>query len=165
MWTVLKFDKKNLALLKQDLKSKLGEEYTIYIPKLRIQKFKNNKLINKDFNLLGDYLFCFHTNLEFEQNRNQLKFSKGLKYILEGTIESQKEIKAFISKCKKSENQDGFITRDFFDLDVYSKYKFSSGPFTNRIFQILSFQKNRIKILMGDIKTTIKNKEFLFTPA
>ena len=63
------------------------------------------------------------------------------------------------------ENQDGFITRDFFDLDVYSKYKFSSGPFTNRIFQILSFQKNRIKILMGDIKTTIKNKEFLFTPA
>ena len=107
MWTVLKFDKKNLALLKQDLKKKLGEEYRIYIPKLRIQKFKNNKLINKDFNLLGDYLFCFHTNLEFEQNRNQLKFSKGLKYILEGTIESQEEIKSFISKCKKSENQDG----------------------------------------------------------
>ena len=165
MWTVLKFDKKNLALLKQDLKSKLGEEYKIYIPKLRIQKFKNNKLINKDFNLLGDYLFCFHTNLEFEQNRNQLKFSKGLKYILEGTIESQEEIKSFISKCKKSENQDGFITRDFFDMDVYSKYKFLSGPFTNRIFKILSFQKNQIKILMGDIKTTIKNKEFLFTPA
>ena len=87
MWTVLKFDKKNLALLKQDLKKKLGEEYRIYIPKLRIQKFKNNKLINKDFNLLGDYLFCFHTNLEFEQNRNQLKFSKGLKPSKRGEVE------------------------------------------------------------------------------
>ena len=60
MWTVLKFDKKKLALLKEDLTGKLGKEFKIYIPKLRIQKYKNNKLINKEFNLLGDFLFCFH---------------------------------------------------------------------------------------------------------
>ena len=33
------------------------------------------------------------------------------------------------------------------------------------IFQIINLQRNRIKILMGNIKTTIKKKEFLFTPA
>ena len=44
MWTVLKFDKKNLGLLKEDLNKKLGQDYKIYIPKLRIQKYKNNKL-------------------------------------------------------------------------------------------------------------------------
>ena len=43
-------------ILKTSKDIRLGEEYKIYIPKLRIQKFKNNKLINKDFNLLGDYL-------------------------------------------------------------------------------------------------------------
>ena len=46
MWAVLKFDKKNLELLKSDLKNYLGKDLKIYIPKLRVQKFKNNKLIN-----------------------------------------------------------------------------------------------------------------------
>ena len=67
MWTVVKFDKKNLALLKEDLSEKLGKDIKIYIPRLRIQKYKNNKLINKEFNLLGDYLFCFHKNLEYKK--------------------------------------------------------------------------------------------------
>ena len=40
MWTVLKFDRKNLALLKEDLTEKLGKNFKIYIPKLRIQKYK-----------------------------------------------------------------------------------------------------------------------------
>ena len=48
MWKVLKFDQKSLGLLKEDLKKKLGQDFKIYIPKLRIQKFKNNKLILKD---------------------------------------------------------------------------------------------------------------------
>ena len=60
MWTVLKFEKKSLGLLKDDLRKKLGNNFKIYIPKIRVQKYKNNKLINKEFNLLGDYLFCFH---------------------------------------------------------------------------------------------------------
>ena len=63
MWTVLKFDKKALALLKTDLFLKWGENFKIYIPKLKIQKYKNNKLINKEINLLGDYLFFYHENL------------------------------------------------------------------------------------------------------
>ena len=31
MWTVLKFDRKNLALLKEDLTEKLGKNFKIYI--------------------------------------------------------------------------------------------------------------------------------------
>ena len=47
MWAILKFDRKKLSLLEKDLKQKLGKDIKIYIPKLRIQKYRNNKLINK----------------------------------------------------------------------------------------------------------------------
>ena len=164
MWTIIKFDKKNLSLLKYDLKKKLGNDTKIYIPKLKIQKYKNNKLVNKEVNLLGDYLFCFHEDLKLNNSLNNLKFSRGLKYFLEGFKESQKDIELFISKCKNSENKDGFLSRNFFDLDVSKKYKFSSGPFADKIFKIIKLQKSRIKILMGNLKTTIKEEEFLFTP-
>ena len=164
MWKVLKFDQKSLGLLKEDLKKKLGQDFKIYIPKLRIQKFKNNKLINKEINLLGDYLFCFHKNFEYESTLNSLRFVRGLKYFLGGLSGSQNDIEKFIKKCKDSEGQEGFLSRNFFDLDLDRNYKFSSGPFADKIFKIINFQRNRIKVLMGNIKTTIKKKEFLFTP-
>ena len=164
MWTVLKFEKKSLVLLKEDLKKKLDEDFKIYIPKLRIQKYKNNKLINKEINLLGDYMFCFHEKLECKKTIDSLRFTRGLKYFLEGFVESQKDIEGFIRKCKNSESKEGFLSRNFFDLELNKKYKFSSGPFADKIFQIVNLQRNRIKILVGNIKTTIKKKEFLFTP-
>mgnify|MGYP001266557661 CR=1 FL=1 len=165
MWTVLKFDKKNLSVLKEDLKSKLGNDFEIYIPKLRIQKYQNKKLISKELNLLGDYLFCFHKSLEHKKTVNSLMFIRGLKYFLDGFAESQKDIEKFIKKCKDSESEEGFLSRNFFDLDINKKYRFSSGPFADKIFKIINLQRNRIGILMGNIKTTIKKKEFLFTPA
>ena len=39
MWTIIKFDKKNLESLKKDLKEKLGKDFTIYSPKLSINKY------------------------------------------------------------------------------------------------------------------------------
>ncbi len=164
MWKVLKIDQKSLGLLKEDLKKKLGEDFKIYIPKLRIQKFKNNKLINKEINLLGDYLFCFHKNFKYENTLNSLRFVRGLKYFLGGLSGSQNDLEKFIKKCKDSEGQEGFLSRDFFDLDLGRKYKFSSGPFADKIFKIINLQRNRIKVLMGNIETTIKKKEYLFTP-
>ena len=164
MWTIIKFDKKNLSLLKEDLNKKLGKDYKIYIPKIRTQRFVNNKLIYKDVELLGDYLFCFHKSFNKRQTISSLKFSRGLKYFLEGFVESQKDIEAFVSKCKNSENNCGFLSRNFFDLEISRNYKFSSGPFADKIFKIINLQKNKISILMGNIKTTIKEKEFLFTP-
>ncbi len=164
MWAVLKYDKKYLHLLNQDLRKKLGNDFQIYIPKIRIQKYKNNKLINKEFNLLGDYIFCFHKNLVFKNTLNTLKYSRGLKYILEGFSQSQKEINEFIIKCKNHENTDGIMSRDFFDLQLDKKYKFGSGPFTDKFFKIIQIQKENLKILLGNIKTTIKKKEFIFIP-
>lgn len=164
MWTIIKFDRKKLESLKGDFKKKLGEDFTIYIPKLLIQKYKNNKLIKKEFDLLGDYLFCFHKNLEKPSTLNMLKFSRGLKYFLNGFDCSQREINNFIEKCKKAENSEGYLSQTFFELFINSKYKFINGPFAEAIFKIIGLQKNKINILLGNVRTTIKKKEFLFSP-
>ena len=60
MWTVIKFNKDQLNFLKSELKNKFGEDLKFYCPKIIIEKFKNNKLVKKECNLLGDYLFCFN---------------------------------------------------------------------------------------------------------
>ena len=164
MWAIIKFDRKKLEFLKEDFKKKLGEDFTIYNPKLLVQKYKNNKLINKEFDLLGDYLFCFHKNFEKSSTINMLKFSKGLKYFLSGFSQSQQEINNFIKKCKNSENSEGYLSQTFFELYINSKYKFSTGPFAEMIFKIIDLQKNKIQILLGNMKTTIKKNDFLFSP-
>tara|TARA_B100000029_G_scaffold454689_1_gene481372 strand:+ start:290 stop:823 length:534 start_codon:yes stop_codon:yes gene_type:complete len=164
MWAVLKFDKKRIGFLKKDFTKKLGKNFVIYTPKLFVQKYKNNKLINKEFNLLGDYLLCFHEDFKNSETINKLKFSRGLKYFLNGFIQSQKEIEIFVDKCKNSENKNGYLSQNFYQLHIDSKYKFVSGPFVEKIFKIVNLQKNKIDILMGNLKTTIKKEEFLFSP-
>ena len=116
MWTIIKFDKKKLSLLKRDLQEKLGSDFKIYYPKLTFRKYKNNKMIKKDFDILGDYLFCFHKNFSDSRALSKLKFTKGLKYFLTGFINSQEEIKKFINKCKESEDKDGYLSQDFFEI-------------------------------------------------
>ena len=54
MWTIIKIDKKQLNNFKDDLSKKIGKDFKIYIPKLIFKKYRNNKIINKEFNLLGD---------------------------------------------------------------------------------------------------------------
>ena len=49
-------------------------------------------------------------------------------------------------------------------MNIDSEYKFSSGPFANIIFKIIQLQKNKINILMGNIRTTINKKELFFRP-
>ena len=95
---------------------------------------------------------------------NAIKFAKGLKYFLDGYFFSQKEIKLFIDKCKESENEKGFLNQNFLELYKNFKYKFQSGPFVEQIFKILSFNKNRINILLGGVETSIKKDKFLISP-
>ena len=51
-----------------------------------------------------------------------------------------------------------------FELSKGLEYKFSTGPFTNQIFKIINFQKNKIDILLGRLKTTVNRQDFLFSP-
>ena len=164
MWAIIKFDKKNFEFLKKGFKKKLGEDITIYAPRLLVHKHKKNKLISVELNLLGDYLFCFHKKFQNSNTINALRFTKGLKYFLSGFNESQNEIKDFIKKCKDSEDRNGYLTQNFFDLCVNSSYEFTSGPFTEKIFRIIDLQKNKINILLGNIKININKKKFLFRP-
>ena len=111
MWTIIKIDEKKLPLLKEDFKKKLGNDCIFYSPKLLLQKYKNNKLLNKEFNLLGEYFLCFHKDFIKSETINKLKFSRGLKYFLFGFQHSQNEIKNFINKCKNSEDKKVFVSK------------------------------------------------------
>ena len=65
---------------------------------------------------------------------------------------------------KNLEDSKGYISQNLFEININSNYKFSSGAFVGKIFKIINFQKNKINILTGNLKTTINKKEFLFNP-
>ena len=162
MWAVLKFHKSELSLFKEDLIKNLGNDFQLYIPKIRIQKYKKNKLVNIDLNLLGDYLFCYHESFKNKKIISSMKFIKGLKYFLSGFNESQESIKKFIQECKNTENDEGFVSREILDLKLEKKYNFLNGPFSNQIFEIIKLQKEKIRIATGNLTTTIRKKSYLF---
>ena len=164
MWTILKFKKNNFNFLTQELSKKFGANIKIYSPKILIEKYNNNKIQRKELNLLGDYLFCYHEDFDKKSFLTKLKFVKGLKYFLEGFESSQIEISKFIDKCKNLENKDGKITQNLFQEKLNKHYRFASGPFTNTIFKIIDLQKNKIDIFIGNLKTKINKKDFLYYP-
>ena len=63
---------------------------------------------------------------------------------------------------QKSENGDGFLSYDFFQIDINKKYKILSGPFMGQIVEILGKQKKKIDLTLGNIKTSINKNSFLF---
>mgnify|MGYP001215019673 CR=1 FL=1 len=164
MWAIIKYDKKNFHNLIQDFKKRIGNDFIIYRPKMQIKKFKNNKLISKPVDILGDYIFCFHKSFEKKTLVQNLKFCRGLKYFLNGFEEFQKDITSFINKCKNLEDRNGFITHSLFEIDLKTNYKFLSGPFAEKIFKIVKFKENKINILIGNLKTTVNKKDFLYSP-
>ena len=109
MWTILKFDKKKFSFLKKDFKEQLGDDIIFYSPKLLIEKNNRDKIVKKEFSILGDYIFLYHNKIN-QNMLNHLKFSRGLKYFLQGILSSQKEIEFFVTRCKKLENEKGYIT-------------------------------------------------------
>ena len=162
MWVVAKYDRKKTNFFIEDLKKKLKNDVVIYNPRVKVEKFHKKKIISKEFNILGDYIFCYNPKFKNQKILSALKFTKGLKYFLNGFYKSQKELKEFINKCKKSEDKNGFISADFFDIEINKKYIFNNGPLTNLIFQVLEVQKTKFKILMSDKIATIR-KGFLFS--
>ena len=165
MWMVAKIKKKELHLFKEELIKKFGPEIKFYSPKIQYQKCIKNKIKKIDQFILGNYVFCYHEKLKQTKTMNEIKFLKGLEYFLQGYCENQNEIINFINYCKSFENKDGYLTQGFFKTMILRKAQFVSGPFVDMVFEIIEKQKNKLKILVGNIVTTIPNKtNYLYRP-
>ena len=46
----------------------------------------------------------------------------------------------------------------FFKIMILRKAQFVSGPFVDMVFEIIEKQKNKLKVLVGNITTTISDK-------
>ncbi len=162
MWIVLRYKKKDLGVLVSELKRRFDNNLEIYNPKFKT-KFKiRNKIIINELSLLDDYLFCYHINFNNPNSINVLKFIKGVKGFITGYESSQKDIKEFIYRCRKSENGNGYLTNKFYDFYENSKFRFGSGAFSNFIFKIIDLQKNKMNILIGNLKISTKKEKFIF---
>ena len=165
MWIVAKVKIKDLNTFKKNLAEKIGDDIKFYHPKIEYHKHFGDKVKRFEKFILENYMFCYHAKFKKPNSVNEVKFLRGLEYFLEGYNQNQKQILKFIEYCKFFENEKGYITQSFFQNIVTKKAKFVSGPFTNMIFEILEKQKNKIKILVGNIVTTIPNKaNYLYRP-
>jgi hypothetical protein len=67
--------------------------------------------------------------------------------------------------CKKNENQEGYICQTFFDFSKNKFGKFLNGPFAEMVFNIISDHKFKLKIMIGNMTTTIKkDSNLLYCP-
>ena len=163
MWIILKYKKNEFNFLKRDFSEILGDVPLIFKPKIKYQKLIRNKLHFLENDILGDYLICYHKQFKDINILGILKNSKGLKYFLKGSHCNQDEIINFIDYCKKNQGADGCLTQSFFELTNMKKGMFLSGPFTNMIFSVIEKQKDKLKVLIGNVTTTItKNSNYLY---
>ena len=162
MWIIIKFKSNQFDILKQEFKKKLSIEPTFFFPKLHFQKIKNNKLVSCTSPLLGDYIFCFHHKFNDTNVLENLNYLKGLKFFLKGFKTYQEDILNFINRCKKHEDENGFIKQTFFNFTTFKKIKFLSGPFTNIIFKIIKQKKDSVKVSDGKINISFSTRRYLF---
>ena len=165
MWIVAKIKIKNFNTFKQELTKKIGKDIKFYYPKIEYHKYFGDKVKRFEKHILENYIFCYHIKFSKSEFVNQIRFVRGLEYFLEGHYQNQKDIVKFVDYCKIFEDEKGYLTQNFFKTIISKKAKFISGPFTNVIFEIIERQKNKLKILVGNIVTTIPNKtNYLYRP-
>ena len=164
MWAVFKYKKNEYNILRESLKEKLGNLIKFYNPKIKYTKFNNRKNKVVENYILGGYAFCFFDNFKDKKFISKLNYTKGLEYFLEGHLQEQKQIEEFVNLCKKNEIEKGYLSQNFFSNLILEKtrFKFLNGPFSNMIFEIIEKKKNKIKILLGGIKTVVENKSSNF---
>lgn len=164
MWTILNINLNKINFFQKELAKKLGPDFKIYYPKFRIKIFKNKKSLDKKIPLLGNYIFCFHKKFESNLFVQNIKFVRGLNYVLSDYSSSQKDIEKFILSCKKNEDQDGYIIQNFLNVSLNQFYKFKSGLLANKIFKLIDLQKNKIKVLINNLKFEINKKDLIILP-
>ena len=151
MWIVAKIKKKSLLHFKSSIEEKLKNEVLFYQPKVLYEK---RNLMSKKFTIytkfiLGNYIFCKHDKFKNFTTINQLKYIKGLEYFLNGYISDQQQIISFINFCKRNEDENGSLKHTFFYNFIPKKGSFLSGHFANLIFEIISFEKNKLEALFN----------------
>ena len=165
MWVVAKIKRREIKIFKENLLKKTGQDIEFYCPKIEYHQYFNNKVKRLEKLALENYIFCYHKNFRDSSLINKLRYIKGLEYFLNGYCENQKEVVKFIKYCKCSENSKGYLTQNFFKTLINKKAKFISGPFTNMMFEILNKQKNKLKIIVGNVVITISdNSNYLYCP-
>ena len=159
MWIVIKYKSKNLEVLKEEILKKISSPF-FYCPKVKFQKYKNNRLKEYEKIILDGYLLCYHKDFEDISLLSKIKNSRGFQYILSGGNKSQKDIVRFINYCKSFEDKNGYLNSNFFSA-IKSKYaEFLSGPFTKMMFEIISEKKDKLKILIGNSTAVIEKKKY-----
>ena len=165
MWVVAKIKSNEFDIFKKELEKRLETKPLFYNPKIQLEKNQKSKIKKYSKSILENYIFCFHKSFNNTKYIEKLKFVKGLSFFLNGCNLNQKEIINFINYCKSFENNEGFIKVLFFKKLISKKAKFISGPFTNMFFDIIEKQKNKLKIMVGNIVTTVPySKNYLYRP-
>jgi len=162
MWMVAKIKKREIKIFKKNITEKIGKNIQFYYPKVEYEKFIGNKIKRFEKYVLENYIFCYHPDFSKDIFINKVRFLKGLEYFLSGHSQNQNEIIKFINYCKAFENNKGCLTQAFFKEMINKKAKFTSGPFANMMFEIIEKQKNKLKVIIGNIKTTISDKTNYF---
>ena len=159
MWIIAKIKKNESAVLKDSFKNLLGSVPDFYTPKILIEKIVKNRIYKLDKLLLGNYIFIKHEKFVDLKMKSSLNYLKGVEYILPFLNSSQKEILNFILKCKNNEDKFGYLSQNFFNLEINKKYNFNSGPFVKFVAEILEKQKNKIKVLVCNYTVCINSKK------
>ena len=162
MWIIIKFKPNQFHALEKEFKKKLEIEPKFFFPKLNLQRIKKNKLISYASPLLGDYIFCFHPKFNNENILRYVNHFRGVKFLLNGFKNYQKDILNFIDRCKKCEDENGYIKQTFFNFVAVEKIKFLSGPFTNIIFKVLKRQKDSMQVFDGNVNVSFSAERYLF---
>jgi|TARA_B100001059_G_scaffold236772_2_gene290140 hypothetical protein len=152
MWVIAKIHKNQEEIFKYHFNKKIVN-MRYYYPKIQTFKKFSNKIIKKNINLLGDYIFCFIPNLS-NFDTEKFKFIKGLNYFLKNCFFEQKNIIHFISICKNYEVNENNNTPIILSQTEHQKFKFLSGPLENLT---LNLQKSTSNKIMG----TINNKRIV----
>ena len=167
MWVVVKIKINNLNTFKKNISEKIGVDIKFYQPKLEYYKYFGSKIKKYEKFVLENYIFCYHQKFNKSNFLNGIRFLKGLEYFLHGhnQNQSQNQIIKFIEYCKSYENDKGYLTQSFFKAMINKKAKFLSGPFVNMAFEIIEKQKNKLKILVGNVVTTVSDKNnYIYRP-
>ena len=165
MWVVAKVKINSLNTFKKNITEKIGTDMKFYQPKLEYHKYFGDKVKKYEKFILENYIFCYHKKFTESKTINEIRYLKGLEYFLEGYNQNQDQITKFVNYCKSFENNKGYLTQSFFKSIINQKAKFVSGPFTNMVFEIIEKQKNKLKILVGNVVTTISDKNnYIYRP-